>query len=84
VGEEFIEDRYHISVTRQFLGRNLAGYVPEVRDEILLAFEDVLSLQGNGCTTFFLSSYTNMTYTRNRMEEHIRKDGTLGRGLSHK
>lgn len=39
---------YHLSIVRSQLTRNLGALYPEIRDEIITAFDDVLDLEGNG------------------------------------
>ncbi|KAF7367812.1 hypothetical protein MSAN_00845500 [Mycena sanguinolenta] len=47
MGRELAEKRYHLDVVRTSLTRNLHNCFPDVRDEIICAFDDVLQLQGS-------------------------------------
>lgn len=42
------KDPYHAGVVRTSMTRNLSALFPEVRDEIVVAFDDLLPLQGKG------------------------------------
>ena len=48
LGPEVLQNPYHISLIRSRLTRNLDTLYPEIRDEITIAFDDVLDLRGNG------------------------------------
>ncbi|KAF7367748.1 hypothetical protein MSAN_00838700 [Mycena sanguinolenta] len=47
MGHEILENLYHLDVIRTSLARNLHSCFPEVRDEIICAFDEVLQLQGS-------------------------------------
>jgi hypothetical protein len=47
-GEEVITDPYHIPMIRTVLNKKLAACFPDIHDEIVQSFEDVLALEGNG------------------------------------
>ncbi|KAJ7730228.1 cytochrome P450 [Mycena maculata] len=46
VGQEILDNPYHQLTVRTSLTRNLGRRFPEVRDEIVCSFDEVLSLQG--------------------------------------
>ena len=48
MGPELFHNTYHIEVVRSHLTRNLGTLYPEIRDEIRLAFDEVLDLRDNG------------------------------------
>ncbi|KAF7367750.1 hypothetical protein MSAN_00838900 [Mycena sanguinolenta] len=47
MGREIAENHYHLDVVRTTLTRNLHNCFPDVRDEIICAFDEVLQLQGS-------------------------------------
>ncbi|KAJ7667675.1 cytochrome P450 [Mycena polygramma] len=47
MGWGIVKDTYHANVVRTSVTRNLGVLFPEVRDEIVVAFDDVIPLQGN-------------------------------------
>ncbi|KAF7367745.1 hypothetical protein MSAN_00838400 [Mycena sanguinolenta] len=47
MGREIVENQYHFDVVRTTLSRNLHKCFPDVRDEIICAFDDVLELEGS-------------------------------------
>ncbi|KAF7367761.1 hypothetical protein MSAN_00840100 [Mycena sanguinolenta] len=47
MGRERAENHYHLDVIRTTLTRNLHNCFPDVRDEIICAFDEVLQLQGS-------------------------------------
>ena len=47
-GDEVIADPYHVPMIRNTLNKNLAACFPEIREEIVQAFDEVLALEGNG------------------------------------
>ncbi|KAF7367733.1 hypothetical protein MSAN_00837200 [Mycena sanguinolenta] len=47
MGRELAENNYHLDLVRTSLTRNLHNCFPDVRDEIICAFDDVLQLQGS-------------------------------------
>ncbi|KAJ7237055.1 cytochrome P450 [Mycena haematopus] len=52
MGREIAENPYHQLTVRTNLTRNLHTLFPEVRDEIVCAFDDVLQLQGSDWKSF--------------------------------
>jgi hypothetical protein len=48
VGPHIYHNPYHIAVVRLHLTRNIEVLYPEVRDEIVTSFAEVLDLTGNG------------------------------------
>lgn len=52
-GKEVVDSPYHVPVVRTALNRNLGALIPNIRDEIVQSFEDVLALEGNGKWTAF-------------------------------
>ena len=48
LGQEIIDNPHHIAAVRSQLTRNIARLYPEIKDEIVTAFDDVLDLRGNG------------------------------------
>ncbi|KAF7367730.1 hypothetical protein MSAN_00836900 [Mycena sanguinolenta] len=47
MGREIVENHYHMDLVRTTLTRNLHKCFPDVRDEIICAFDDVLELEGS-------------------------------------
>ncbi|KAI9571788.1 hypothetical protein HD554DRAFT_2169035 [Boletus coccyginus] len=47
MGPELLHNMYHVEVIHSHLTRNLSSLYPEIQDEILLAFEEVLDLRDN-------------------------------------
>jgi len=58
-GEEVVADPYHILMIRTPLNKNLGVCFPDVRDEIVQSFDDVLALEGNGTSQLFVVMTTN-------------------------
>ena len=48
MGPEYHNDPYHIPVMRSQFPRKIGVLYPELRDEIITAFDDNLNLNGNG------------------------------------
>ena len=48
MGPELFHNPYHNEIVRSHLTRNLGTLYPEIRDEICLAFDEVLDLRDNG------------------------------------
>ena len=48
LGSEIVTDPYNIAVIRTSLNRNLAACYPNIQDEVVQSFKDVLSLDGDG------------------------------------
>ncbi|KAF9237106.1 cytochrome P450 [Melanogaster broomeanus] len=46
-GHDVHHDRYHVSILRSQLTRNLGSLYPEINDEIVAAFEETLDLKGD-------------------------------------
>jgi hypothetical protein len=61
-GDELVYDPYHVPVIRTTLNRNLGVCFPDIQDEIVHAFDDILALKGNGRLRVFaamdISSYS--------------------------
>ncbi|KAF7367736.1 hypothetical protein MSAN_00837500 [Mycena sanguinolenta] len=53
MGRELAENNYHLDLVRTSLTRNLHNCFPDVRDEIICAFDDVLQLQGSGAEQLY-------------------------------
>ncbi|KAF8844183.1 cytochrome P450 [Paxillus ammoniavirescens] len=47
MGHDIHHNPYHVAIIRSQLTRNLATLYPDIRDEIVTAFEDTLDLRGN-------------------------------------
>ena len=47
-GDEVHDWQYHVAAIRNQLTRNLATLYPEIRDEIVTAFDELLDLTGKG------------------------------------
>lgn len=48
MGPELHHNTYHVDVIRSHLTQNLSVLYPEIRDEVSVAFDEVLDLRGNG------------------------------------
>ena len=48
MGPEILHNPYHVPIVRLRLTRNIEALFPEMIDEIVTAFDDVLDLRGNG------------------------------------
>ena len=48
MGREIFHNPYHVPIVRAQLTRNIGALYPEIRDEIRMAFDDVLDLRDNG------------------------------------
>ena len=48
MGPEIHHNPYHIPIVGIQLTRNIGTLYPEIREEIVAAFDDVLDLRGNG------------------------------------
>jgi hypothetical protein len=48
MGEGMVTDPYHIPVVRGAMTRNLASILPDVKEEIMVAFDDVIPVRGLG------------------------------------
>lgn len=48
MGFELYQNPYHINVMRSQLTRNIGVLYPELRDEIITAFDEILDLKDNG------------------------------------
>ena len=57
LGEETFADPYHIPVIRTALTKNIAAKFPDMRDEIVESFQDVLALDDNGASIFLPFPY---------------------------
>ena len=54
LGHEILGTDHHIVVVRSQLTRNIARLYPEIRDEIVTAFDEVLDLRGHGEDSAFM------------------------------
>ena len=52
MGDELHDIPYHIVVVRSQLTRNIGRMYPEIRDEVVTAFDQVLDLRGYGEVSF--------------------------------
>ncbi|KAJ7241340.1 cytochrome P450 [Mycena haematopus] len=52
MGRDLMDNPYHLHAIRTTLTRNLHACFPDVRDEIICAFDDVLQLQGSEWKSF--------------------------------
>ena len=48
IGPEIYHNPYHVPIVRLQLTRNIEALLPGMRNEIAMAFDDVLDLRGNG------------------------------------
>ena len=48
IGQEHIDDPFHIEVVKRPLTKNIGAKVAEVQDEIAMAFEDYIPATENG------------------------------------
>jgi hypothetical protein len=55
LGEETFGDPYHIQVIRTVLTKNIAAKFPDMRDEIVQSFRDILAIDDGG--TFIYRFY---------------------------
>jgi hypothetical protein len=55
MGRKIGEDRYHVSVIRGTMTRSLAAVFPEIREEVMESFKQVLPLSGSGIAHFWTS-----------------------------
>jgi hypothetical protein len=53
LGDEVHDIPYHAAVIRSQLTRNIGKVYPEIRDEVVTSFDEVLDLRGNGEKSFF-------------------------------
>ena len=53
LGDEVHDKPYHIAVIRSQLTRNIGKLYPEIRDEVVTAFDEVLDLSGYGGVSVF-------------------------------
>ncbi|KIJ09984.1 hypothetical protein PAXINDRAFT_102115 [Paxillus involutus ATCC 200175] len=56
LGHDVHHNPYHVAIIRSQLTRNLGILFPDIRDEIVIAFEETLDLQANGEHEFSLVS----------------------------
>jgi len=56
MGPELLQNLYHVEVIRSHLTRSLGSLYPEIRDEVSVAFDEVLDLRGGGksCSSFIV------------------------------
>ena len=48
MGPELLHNTYHVEVVRSQLTQNLGRLYPEIRDEVIIAFDEVLDLEDRG------------------------------------
>ena len=53
LGDEVHDTPYHVAVVRSQLTRNIGKMYPEIRDEVVTAFDEVLDLRAYGGQSFF-------------------------------
>ena len=71
LGLENVTDPFPAGVIRTALNRNFAACYPDIHDEVVQSFTDVLALDGSGERgNFDLSS--NLSLTPNRLEGRAR------------
>ena len=54
LGQDILDDAYHVGVIRHILPRNLAACFPDIFDELQQSFEANLVLTGSGIVDDFL------------------------------
>jgi hypothetical protein len=52
LGDEVHDNPYHIAVIRSQLTRNIGKVYPEIRDEVVTSFDEILDLRGYGEVSF--------------------------------
>jgi hypothetical protein len=57
MGHEVHDFPYQIAVIRSQLTRNIGKMYPEIRDEVVTAFDEVLDLRGYGEVSFFVAGF---------------------------
>jgi hypothetical protein len=67
MGPNFLKKTYHVPILQLKLTRNLEELMPCIREEMVVAFEEVLSLRGDGVC---LSASLNMARLA-----HLRQSG---------
>lgn len=69
MGLEILHNPYHVPIVRSQLTRNIGVLYPEIRDEIIMAFDDVLDLRGNGehCVPISVVIHAYMGHQNGRM-----------------
>jgi len=48
MGPEVLQNPYHVEILRSHLTRSLTSLYPEIRDEVSVAFDEVLDLRDSG------------------------------------
>ncbi|KAJ6483217.1 cytochrome P450 [Mycena sanguinolenta] len=81
MGREIAENPYHQLTVRTSLTRNLHTLFPEVRDEIVCAFDDVLQLQGSGTEIHSSSDWKPLQVFSTMMDVVARVSNRLFVGL---
>jgi hypothetical protein len=69
LGDEVHDTPYHVAVVRSQLTRNIGKMYPEIRDEVVTAFDEVLDLRGYGGESFFTRACLALISGTFRMEE---------------
>ena len=71
LGDEVHDIPYHIAVVRAQLTRNIGKMHPEIRDEVITAFDEVLDLRGYGEVSYFATVFLALISGTLRVEECI-------------
>ena len=48
LGHKIFHHPYHVTIIRSHLARNAGALYPEIRSEMITAFDDILDLSGDG------------------------------------
>ncbi|KIK94712.1 hypothetical protein PAXRUDRAFT_11881 [Paxillus rubicundulus Ve08.2h10] len=73
LGHDVHHNPFHVAIIRCQLTRNLGNFYPDLRDEIVTAFEETLDLPGNGEPYFVVITVRHrLMYEGHRMEERSR------------
>ena len=68
MGDEVHDIPYHIAVVRSQLTRNIGKMYPEIRDEVVTAFDEVLDLRGHGEVSSFATVFLALIWGTLRVE----------------
>ena len=80
MGEEIFADPYHISVIRSTLTKSIPARFPDMRDEIVRAFDDCIVLEDGGIPS--LRFHASCSHALYRMEGNTRHQYHLDSCLS--
>ena len=72
LGDEVHDIPYHIAVVRSQVTRNIGKMYPEIRDEVVTVFDEVLDLRGYGEVYLFMRVCLALISGRLKVEECIR------------